>query len=123
MWKIIKTWLPPKSIEKIKFVDKKSLKEFVEPDQALVSWGGTDNYEYQFEAEATNAFVPVANGDIEARKVRSFLLAFVLIYYYYHSFLLLLLKTLYFYYLHFLIQLPRCCLKSLILLTVFVDRL
>ncbi|XP_047475376.1 motile sperm domain-containing protein 2-like [Penaeus chinensis] len=69
MWKIIKTWLPPKSIEKIKFVDKKSLKEFVEPDQALVSWGGTDNYEYQFEAEATNAFVPVANGDIEARKV------------------------------------------------------
>ncbi|XP_042873015.1 motile sperm domain-containing protein 2-like isoform X2 [Penaeus japonicus] len=69
MWKIIKTWLPPKSIEKIKFVDKKSLKEFVEPDQALVSWGGTDNYEYQFEPEATNAFEPVANGDIEARKV------------------------------------------------------
>lgn len=94
MWKIIKTWLPPKSIEKIKFVDKKSLKEFVEPDQALVSWGGTDNYEYQFEPEATNAFEPVANGDIEARKVRSFALSFIL--YHYYSFYVVIIITIHF---------------------------
>lgn len=71
MWKIIKTWLPPKSVEKIKFVDKKSLKDYVTPDQSLVSWGGTDNYEYKFEPELTTMHDIVANGDIDARKVSS----------------------------------------------------
>ncbi|KAK3854841.1 hypothetical protein Pcinc_038699 [Petrolisthes cinctipes] len=72
MWKIIKTWLPPKSIEKIKFVDKKSLKEFVSPDQALKGWGGLDDYEYQFEAELTHTQAGVKtipNGDVDGKKV------------------------------------------------------
>lgn len=69
MWKIIKTWLPPKSVEKIKFVDKKSLKDFVSPDQSLMNWGGIDAYEYKFEPELTTVQEPLANGDIDARKV------------------------------------------------------
>ncbi|XP_071549982.1 motile sperm domain-containing protein 2-like [Panulirus ornatus] len=69
MWKIIKTWLPPKSIEKIKFVDKKSLKDYVDPDQSLSNWGGSDNYEYKFEDELTPDHNLVANGDIDIRKV------------------------------------------------------
>ncbi|XP_042208251.1 motile sperm domain-containing protein 2-like [Homarus americanus] len=69
MWKIIKTWLPPKSVEKIKFVDKKSLKDFVDPDQCLINWGGTDNYEYKFEPEVTPLDEPVLNGDVDFRKV------------------------------------------------------
>lgn len=72
MWKIIKTWLPPKSIEKIKFVDKKSLRDYVTPDQSLTNWGGNDNYEYKFEPEVTTNQT-VANGDIDGRKVRYFL--------------------------------------------------
>ncbi|XP_069165247.1 motile sperm domain-containing protein 2-like [Procambarus clarkii] len=69
MWKIIRTWLPPKSIEKIKFVDKKSIQDFVDLDQCLASWGGTDNYEYQFEPEFIPGDEPTSNGDLESRKV------------------------------------------------------
>lgn len=50
-FKIIKSWLPPKAVDKIKLVDKKSLKEFIPLDQCLVSWGGSDNYGFEFEPE------------------------------------------------------------------------
>lgn len=69
MWKIIKTWLPPKSIEKIKFVDKKSIKDFVDSDQCLAIWGGSDEYEYQFEPELTPVDEVISNGDVDYRKV------------------------------------------------------
>ncbi|KAK8378864.1 hypothetical protein O3P69_009532 [Scylla paramamosain] len=72
MWKIIKTWLPPKSIQKIKFVDKKSVGEYVAPDQCLTGWGGTDSYQYHFEPEVTSSPSggTVPNGDItDNRKV------------------------------------------------------
>ena len=73
MWKIIKTWLPPKSIQKIKFVDKKSVGEYVAPDQCLTAWGGTDTYQYHFEPEVTSSPTSgtLPNGDItDNRKVR-----------------------------------------------------
>ena len=74
MWKIIKNWLPPKAIDRIKFLDRKTLKDYVSPDQALTLWGGTDSYEYCFEPE-TPGGEPVANGDIDAaRKVSSFVI-------------------------------------------------
>lgn len=71
MWKIIKTWLPPKSIQKIKFVDKKSVGEYVAPDQCLTGWGGNDSYQYHFEPEVTSSpGGTVPNGDItDNRKV------------------------------------------------------
>lgn len=52
VFKLIKTWLPEKAVEKIKFLKKDSLKEFVDPDQALKCWGGNDNYSFVFVPEA-----------------------------------------------------------------------
>ncbi|KAK7078609.1 Motile sperm domain-containing protein 2 [Halocaridina rubra] len=69
MWKIIKNWLPPKSIDLIKFVDRKSLNDYVNPDQCLTIWGGTDNFDYTFEPEEP-ATPSLANGDPDSsRKV------------------------------------------------------
>lgn len=50
-FKIIKSLLPAKGVEKMKFVNKDTLKEFVEPEQALACWGGKDNYVYEFIPE------------------------------------------------------------------------
>jgi len=50
-WKVIKSWLPAAAVKKIKFLTKSNLSEFVKPDQALVAWGGTDDWEYSFEEE------------------------------------------------------------------------
>jgi len=47
-WKIIKNWLPPESVKLIKFVDKKSIKEFIQESQLFVHMGGTDNYKYVY---------------------------------------------------------------------------
>lgn len=55
-FKIIKSWLPARAVEKIKFVNKTSLKDFVSPDQALVCWGGRDDYIYTFKLEANGRF-------------------------------------------------------------------
>ncbi|XP_034232388.1 motile sperm domain-containing protein 2-like isoform X2 [Thrips palmi] len=53
-FKIIKTWLPEKAVKKINFVNKSTLKNFVEPERALASWGGQDNYEFVFVPEDRN---------------------------------------------------------------------
>lgn len=50
-WKVIKSWLPAAAVKKIKFLTKSNLSEFVTPDQALVAWGGTDEWEYVYEEE------------------------------------------------------------------------
>lgn len=66
--KIIKSWLPPKAIPKIKQVNKTSLKEFVDSSIALKSWGGTNDYVFHFEPEQKN----ITNGiniKLENKKV------------------------------------------------------
>ncbi|XP_048515667.1 motile sperm domain-containing protein 2-like isoform X2 [Athalia rosae] len=67
-FKIIKSWLPTKAIQKIKFVTKATLKDYVEPDNALIAWGGNDNYSFTFipEAQATSG---LTNGRFENKKV------------------------------------------------------
>ncbi|CAH2238560.1 motile sperm domain-containing protein 2-like [Pararge aegeria] len=50
-FKIVKGLLPARAIEKMKFVTKESLIDFVTPDQALTCWGGKDNYEFEFVSE------------------------------------------------------------------------
>ncbi|CAH0731176.1 unnamed protein product, partial [Brenthis ino] len=50
-FKVIKSLLPAKGVEKMKFVNKDTLKTFVAPEQALVCWGGKDNYEFEFVPE------------------------------------------------------------------------
>lgn len=50
-FKIIKTWLPAKAVKKIKFLSKHNLHEFVPKESTLVSWGGENSYEFNFEPE------------------------------------------------------------------------
>lgn len=50
-FKIIKSWLPAKAIPKIKFVNKSNLKEYVDPNIALKSWGGKSEYTFTFVPE------------------------------------------------------------------------
>ncbi|RNA36023.1 Motile sperm domain-containing 2 [Brachionus plicatilis] len=47
-WKIIKNWLPPQAMKLIKFVDKKSIREFVHESQLFVHMGGTVMMIYYF---------------------------------------------------------------------------
>lgn len=67
-FKIIKSWLPAKAVQKIKFVNKINLKEFVEPDQALKCWGGLDDYIFAFIPEQRSA-VPNDRFDDSKKKV------------------------------------------------------
>ncbi|GFY55796.1 motile sperm domain-containing protein 2 [Trichonephila inaurata madagascariensis] len=45
-WKIIKAWLPEDFVDKIKFVNKTSIQEYVTADNLPVDMGGTDTTEY-----------------------------------------------------------------------------
>ncbi|XP_014243956.1 motile sperm domain-containing protein 2-like isoform X1 [Cimex lectularius] len=45
-FKIIKSWLPTKAVQKIKFVTKSSLDEYVDKSQSLKIWGGIDPYSF-----------------------------------------------------------------------------
>lgn len=49
--KIIKSLLPPKAVSSMKFVDSKNIREYISTDCMLTSWGGTDDYAFQFEPE------------------------------------------------------------------------
>ena len=66
-WKIIKGWLPAGGVEKFKFLTKTNYTEYISQDQALVSWGGTDDWEYVFEDEPTD-LVHLTNGDADGQK-------------------------------------------------------
>ncbi|XP_072946738.1 motile sperm domain-containing protein 2-like [Epargyreus clarus] len=50
-FKLIKSLLPARGVEKMKFVNNEALKEFVAPDQALACWGGQDKYVFEFVPE------------------------------------------------------------------------
>lgn len=66
-FKIIKSWLPAKAIQRVKFVDKKTLKDFVDADNALTCWGGNDNYVFTFVPEVRNN-TAFTNGKFENTK-------------------------------------------------------
>lgn len=67
-FKIIKSWLPAKAIPKIKFVNKTTLKEYVNHDDILKCWGGTCDYTFTFVPEV-RAGVTAINGQVENKKV------------------------------------------------------
>lgn len=50
-FKIIKGLLPPKAVEIMKFLNTKTIKEFVDADNCLKAWGGNDDYTFQFVPE------------------------------------------------------------------------
>jgi hypothetical protein len=55
-FKIIKSWLPEKAVQKIKFLSKKDIKEYVPLDQALTCWGGQNDYTFSFLPEPQESF-------------------------------------------------------------------
>lgn len=56
-FKIVKNLLPEKAIEILRVISKKNINEYVERSCCLRSWGGTDNYEFQFVPEKRKATV------------------------------------------------------------------
>lgn len=54
-FKVVKTLLPAKAVEKMKFVTKDTLKDIVAPEQALACWGGKDNYVFEFIPESRSS--------------------------------------------------------------------
>lgn len=69
-FKLIKSWLPAKAIPKIKLVNKTTLKEFVDPNDALKSWGGNSDYVFKFVSEVRTNGDGVLNGKLDNKKVR-----------------------------------------------------
>jgi hypothetical protein len=67
-FKIIKSWLPAKAVQRIKFVNKTNLKEYVEPEQSLKCWGGLDDYTFTFVPEQRSV-VPNDRFDDSKKKV------------------------------------------------------
>ncbi|KAH8270164.1 hypothetical protein KR018_005089 [Drosophila ironensis] len=68
-FKVVKALLPPKAVEILKMISKKDITQYVPKDNCLVSWGGSDNYEFSFVPEARKAaptsLVPANAGDDE----------------------------------------------------------
>lgn len=52
-WKIIKTWLSPEAVQKIKFVDKLTIQEFISRDQLMEQMGGTEKFQYSYSPPST----------------------------------------------------------------------
>lgn len=53
-FKLVKNLLPAQAVNKMKFLNKDTLKELVAPEQALTSWGGKDDYKFEFVPEIKN---------------------------------------------------------------------
>ncbi|XP_066250152.1 motile sperm domain-containing protein 2-like isoform X2 [Euwallacea similis] len=64
-FKIVKSWLPEKALEKLKMVGKKDLSNYVPKNQAFTSWGGESTYVFRFiseELQKTDQMLPVETG-------------------------------------------------------------
>ncbi|KAK4004350.1 motile sperm domain-containing protein 2 [Daphnia magna] len=65
-WKVIKSWMPAKSVNMVKFVGRSDLKDFVPVTEQLAEWGGSVNYHFVFEPEFLPASGPVnLNGQFD----------------------------------------------------------
>ena len=51
-FKVIKGWLPPAAVKKIKFLTKTNMNEYVNDENRLEEWGGSDPWQYVWEPEA-----------------------------------------------------------------------
>jgi len=47
-WKVIKSLLPPPAVARIKFVNKSNIQTLISVPQLPVSWGGSDDWEYDW---------------------------------------------------------------------------
>lgn len=53
-WKVVKSWMPGKSVDMVKFVGRSDLKDFVPISEQLSEWGGDIHYSFVFEPEFFN---------------------------------------------------------------------
>ncbi|XP_076119755.1 motile sperm domain-containing protein 2 [Alosa pseudoharengus] len=47
-WKIVKTWLGPEAISKLKFVNKSEMQTYISPEHLPPHMGGTDSFQYTY---------------------------------------------------------------------------
>jgi len=52
-WKLIRPLLDPVTAQKVCFVDKTNMAQYIHPDNLLKDFGGNDNYQYNYENFAT----------------------------------------------------------------------
>lgn len=69
-FKIIKSWLPAKAVPKIKFINKTTLKDYVNPNDAMKCWGGNIDYTFKFIPEEQTNGDGVLNGKLDNKKVQ-----------------------------------------------------
>lgn len=50
-FQIIKRLLPAKAVDRLKNINNKTIREYIDDDNMLVPWGGKDDYEFQFIPE------------------------------------------------------------------------
>lgn len=68
-FKLIKTWLPAKAIPKIKNVNKSTLKDYVDPNDILICWGGNNEYIFEFVSAVQTNGDGISNGKLDNKKV------------------------------------------------------
>ena len=49
---MIKAWLPPAAVKKIKFLTLSNMNEYVNDENRLEEWGGTDTWQYSWVPES-----------------------------------------------------------------------
>ena len=54
-FKVIKGWLPPAAVKKIKFLTKTNMTDYVAEDNMLEDWGGSDTWQYVWQPEESGA--------------------------------------------------------------------
>ncbi|XP_018584691.1 motile sperm domain-containing protein 2-like [Scleropages formosus] len=47
-WKIVKTWLSPEAINKLKFLSKSEIQSYIDTEQLPSHMGGTDSFKYTY---------------------------------------------------------------------------
>ena len=50
---MIKAWLPPAAVKKIKFLTTSNMGEYLTDENRLEEWGGSDSWKYHWESENT----------------------------------------------------------------------
>jgi len=78
-FRIIKSWLPAKAIPKIKFINKSTLKDYVNPNDAMKCWGGNNDYIFKFVSEEQTNGDGVLNGKLDNKKVHILHISFCVI--------------------------------------------
>jgi len=68
-FKVIKAWLPPAAVKKIKFLTKSNMGEYVSEDNRLEEWGGTDTWQYAWQPETQEAAFEDARDEVKKKTV------------------------------------------------------